>query len=90
VPTPSNGYAACVILAVRGEKDFPNDALVSYKIRNQGDASGPLTVTAYLTTSRGTRHQSKTAELGPGEERSSYFIFSLAGTDGSFKKPSQP
>lgn len=77
--------AACVLLASSSQKDLPNDAVVSYKVRNKGNGTGTLTVSVDLQTSRGKSVQQREHRLDAGEERSSYIAFSLAGTDGNFR-----
>lgn len=77
--------AACVLLQASAQKDLPNDAIVSYKVRNKGNGAGTLTVSVDLQTSRGKSVQQREHRLDAGEERTSYIAFSLAGTDGNFR-----
>ncbi len=89
-PARVGGYeppagAACVLLDSSGQKDLPNDAVISYKVRNKGNGAGTVTVSIELQTSRGKSVQQKEHRLDAGEERQNYIAFSLAGTDGRFR-----
>lgn len=89
-PAAVGGYhppagAACVLLETSGQRDMPNDAVISYKIKNKGNGEGPLKVRVELLTSRGKSVQEKEHRVEPGEEWKSFIAFSLAGTDAKFK-----